>query len=298
MRDRQTTDQLPLVTVLFVDISGSTTLYTKRGDAAAFALTMACLDLVGAQITAEGGRVLRQVGDGILSLFETSVQAVRAAIRISQITEDPAYPLASQGVRVRSGMSAGLAILVEDDVYGDVANVAARLVGRADAGEIFLSETVYEMLPAELRADMQLIDQMQLRNRPTPVLVYKYAPDSERATIKATARRPTSILTMEVTYGDRLLVVGAARPHVSLGRDPDNDICVENDVVSRSHAEIAFRGDRFVLIDRSTNGTYVYAEHGPALRLVREEIVLATSGRIVLGVEETSQPIHYRVATT
>jgi adenylate cyclase len=297
MTDQETRDQLTLVTVLFVDISGSTALYAQRGDAAAFGLTKACLDLVGAQVTAEGGRVLRQVGDGLLSVFDTSVQALRAAIRILQTIEDPACPLASEGVRVRSGISAGSAVLLADDVYGDVANVAARLVGRADAGEIFLSGRVYEALPAELRANVQLIDQMLLRNRPTPVLVYKYAPDSQRATKKAVARRRASTATLEVTYGDLLLVVGAERPRISLGRDPDNDICIEDDVVSRNHAEIALRGDRFVLIDRSTNGTYVYADNGPMLRLVREEIVLATAGRIALGIEEASQPILYRVAT-
>jgi class 3 adenylate cyclase len=285
------------VTVLFVDICASTTLYAERGDAAAFGLTMRCLDLVSAPVIAEGGRVLRQVGDGILAVFEMPVQGLRAAIRISEITEDPAYPLASEGVRVRSGISSGMGILVAHDVYGDVANVAARLVGRADAGEIFLSGSVYETLPAELRADVQLIDQMVLRNRPTPVLVYKYAPDHLRLTVKAVARRGAPAATMEVTYGDLLLVVGPERPRISLGRDPDKDICIANDAVSRNHAEIVLRGDRFVLIDHSTNGTYVSADNGPMLRLVREEIVLATTGRIVLGVEETSQPIYYRVAT-
>lgn len=296
MTSHVTREQLTPVAVLFVDISGSTTLYAERGDATAFSLTKACLDLVGAQIGAAGGRVLRQVGDGVLAVFDTPVQALRAAIRISETTEDPARPLAREGVRVRSGISSGLAVLLADDVYGDVANVAARLVGRADAGEIFVSGTVYEGLPAELRATVQLIDHMVLRNRPTPVLVYKYAPDSQRATIKAVARRRATT-TIEVTYGDRLLVVGLERPRISLGRDPENDIRIEEDVVSRHHADIAQRGDRFVLVDRSTNGTYVSADNGPMLRVVREELVLASRGRIALGVEETAHPILYRVAS-
>ena len=288
-------DQLTPVTVLFVDISGSTALYAQRGDAAAFSLTKTCLELVGAQVTAAGGRVLREIGDGLLAVFETSASALHAAIRIDQAIAAPECPLASEGVRVRSGISAGLAILLADDVYGDVANVAARLVGRADAGEIFLSGRVYEGLPAELRASVQLIDQMALRNRPTPVLVYKYAPNSQRATIKAVARRRPSTATLELSRGDTLVVVGPERPQARLGRDPDNDICIEDDVVSRHHAEIALRGDRFIVIDRSTNGTYVYADNGPMLRLVREEIVLAPAGHLVLGVEETAQPIVYRV---
>src|SRR5262245_37988799 len=219
MTDQETRDQLTPVTVLFVDISGSTTLYAERGDVTAFGLTIACLDLVGAQVKAAGGRVLRQVGDGVLALFDTPAQGLGAAIQIIQTIEDPARPLASEGIRVRSGLCSGQAVLFADEVYGDVANVASRLVGRAAAGEIFLSGTVYEALPAELRANVQLIDEMDLRNRPTAVLVYKYVADNQRATIRARARRRGSPPTMEVIHGDLLFVVSAERPRVSIGRD-------------------------------------------------------------------------------
>jgi class 3 adenylate cyclase len=296
MTDQGARDQLTPVAVLFVDISGSTTLYAQRGDAAAFGLTIACLELVGAEIKAVGGRVLRQLGDGVLAVFATPVSAVRAAIEIQHATEDPACSLAREGVRVRSGISSGLAVLHDDDVYGDVANVAARLVGRAAAGEIFLSGAVYEELPAELRAQVQLIDQMLLRNRPEAVPVYKYAPDSPLTTIRTSKRRRTTAATMELQHGDVRLVVGPQRPRISIGRDPDNDICIDDDAVSRSHAEITLRGDRFMLVDRSTNGTYVDADNGPTLRLVRDELALTGMGRIVLGAEEAPHPILYRVA--
>jgi predicted component of type VI protein secretion system len=102
---------------------------------------------------------------------------------------------------------------------------------------------------------------------------------------------------LELQHGDLLLVIGPKRPRVSIGRDAENDICVEDDAVSRTHAEITLRGDRFMLVDRSTNGTYVYADNGPMLRLVRDELALTGVGRIVLGAEETSHPILYRVAS-
>jgi adenylate cyclase len=295
MTDHATRDQLTPVTVLFVDISGSTTLYAQRGDATAFGLTKACLDLVGDRVNGAGGRVLRQVGDGVLAVFDAPVTALQAAIQIIHAVEHPAAPPGSEGVRVRCGLSAGPAVLLADDVYGDVANVAARLVGRADAGEIFLSGTVYEALPVELRATVQLIDEMLLRNRPAAVAVYKYVPDNQLATIRTRARRRPATATMEVRYGDLLLVVGPERPRVSLGRDVGSDIRIDRDGVSRHHAEIVLRGDRFILVDRSTNGTYVQADNGPMLRLVREELVLTGAGHIVLGAEETPQPILYRV---
>jgi adenylate cyclase len=289
-------DRLIPVTVLFVDISDSTTLYAQRGDAIAFGLAKACLDLAAAQVEAAGGRVLRHVGDGILAAFATPGQSLRAAIQIKQAMEDPTCSLESEGVRVHSAMSSGPAVLLADDVYGDVANVAARLVGRAGAGEILLSGKVYEGLPADLRARVQLIDEMLLRNRPTPVLVYKYVADSQLATIRAGATRRASTAVMEVIHDDLLFVVGPERPRVTMGRDPENDVRIEDDVVSHQHAEITIVGDRFILVDRSTNGTYVYPDNGPMLRVLREELVLTGAGRIGLGIEETSRPILYRIA--
>jgi class 3 adenylate cyclase len=296
MADQAAPDGLSPVTVHFVDMSGSTALYARRGDAEAFGLTKECLDLVCAQVRTAGGRVLRLVGDGVLSVFERPEQALRAAIEINQAIDDPAGRMAREGIRVRSGICSGFGVLESDDVYGDVANVAARLISRAGAGEIFISGSVYEGLSDDLRARVQFIDEMLLRNRPDPVLVYKYVDDHQFATIKTVPRR-ASTATMEVTFGELLVVVGRQRPRITLGRDVENDIRIEADVVSRTHAEIALSGDRFVLTDRSTNGTYVYADNGPMLRVVREELVLASAGRIFLGVEETARPIRYRVAT-
>jgi class 3 adenylate cyclase len=295
MAAQQTQGQLTPLTVLFADITGSTTLYAQRGDATAYALATQCLEVAGAQIGAAGGRVMKKLGDGLLAVFDTPVQAVQAAVQIRQGLDDPACTLASQGVRLRIGISCGRAVLVTDDVYGDVVNVAARLVALAGADEIFLSGKVYEALPPELRAKIRLIDQILLRNRPAPVLVYEYAREESEATVSVGVRRRASTATMEVTHGDQLLVVGPERPRVTIGRHAENDIRVEHDVVSRNHAEIALRGDRFVLVDRSTNGTYVHVDNGPMLRIVREEIVLAGHGRIVLGADE-APPIRFRVA--
>jgi hypothetical protein len=143
---------------------------------------------------------------------------------------------------------------------------------------------------------VQLIDEMLLRNRPTPVLVYKYVADGPLATIRAEARRRTSTAILEVSHGDLRFVVGPERARVTMGRDPENDIRIEDEVVSHKHAEITGAGDRFMLVDRSTNGTYVHPDNGLVLRVLREELVLTGAGRIVLGVEETSNPILYRIS--
>ena len=99
---------------------------------------------------------------------------------------------------------------------------------------------------------------------------------------------------MEIDPRRALLVVGPERPRLTIGRHASSDVRVEHEAVSRIHAEIILRGDKFVLIDRSTNGTYVHVDDGPILRIVREELVLAGTGRIVPGVEPP-EAIRYRM---
>lgn len=283
------------VTVLFADITGSTTLYAQRGDATAFALASACLDVVDAKVLAGGGRVVKRLGDGVMAVFDAPDAALAAAVEIRTALDDPVNPLNREGLRVRAGIACGKAVVVAGDVYGDVVNVAARLVGLAGGDEIFLSGTVYERLPALRRAQMRVIDQLLLRNRPSPVLVYELMREERDATVSINMRPRAAMATMQLTHGERLFVVSPERVRVTIGRHADSDIRVEHEAVSRTHAEISLRGEKFVLVDCSTNGTYVHVDNGPMLRIVREEIVLTGGGRIVPGVEP-EQPIRYLVA--
>jgi DNA-directed RNA polymerase subunit RPC12/RpoP len=62
---------------------------------------------------------------------------------------------------------------------------------------------------------------------------------------------------LELKYRDQVIEVNKKRSIVTMGRDPENDIVIKNRLVSRSHAVILCRKDRFVLIDESKNGTFI-----------------------------------------
>ena len=285
------------VTILFADISDSTTLYAQRGDATAFTLASACLEVAESCIRAAGGRVVKRLGDGLLALFERPAPAVEAAVQLQRSLAESSAALSCENLRVHCGISSGPAVLASDDVYGDVVNVAARLVGLASSDEIFLSGTVYDALPAAMRDKARLIDPLPLRNRPRAVLVYEYMSEEIDATVSAPPRPRAAMPTLEIRHGDLRLLVGAdpAKPTLSIGRHARHDIRIDHEAVSRDHAKIILRGDRFVLTDRSTNGTYIHVQSGPILRVVRDEVALTGSGRIVPGVE-TEPPILYLVA--
>jgi adenylate cyclase len=280
--------------VLFADISGSTTLYAERGDAAAFRLASVCLTAVERAIGAGGGRVVKRLGDGMLALFEQSNAALRTALAARASLADPDHTAQRTGLRVRFGIGCGEVVLADDDVFGDVVNVAARLLGLARPDEILLAGTAYETLEAELRDRVHLIDQLVLRNRPAPVPVYKFVDDELDATAGVETRARGDSAVLEIAFAATVFVLGPERPRLSIGRHSAHDICVDHEAVSRLHAEIMLRGGKFILADRSMNGTYVHIENGPVLRLVREELSLSGTGRIVPGVD-TGTPIRFRL---
>jgi class 3 adenylate cyclase len=290
-----TRDQTASLTVLFADMTGSTLLYALRGNEEAFSVTSGCLALLEEHVRASGGRVIKRIGDAVLATFATAAGAVSAAAAMHHALEDARRALHGENVHVRIGMSTGTAVLDDGDVYGDVVNVAARLVGLAGADEIFLAGETYEALPPAMHDSIRLIDQLALRGRPNAVVVYEYLWKTEGATVSAGEPTRSRGTILEVRYGTSSFALGPTRPLLKLGRDDENDIAVPEEVVSRHHADIVLRGDKFLVVDRSTNGTYVITDVGPSFRLTREELVLAASGRIYLG-SKLLEPVRYQLA--
>jgi adenylate cyclase len=282
------------ITVIFADISGSTLLCAVRGDETAYKLVSTCLTILEGEVQRFGGRVIKRVGDAILAVFEQAEPAVRAAHGMQVALEAPGSEVHAEGVRVRVGVATGTAVLDAGDIYGDVVNVAARLTSLAGADEVFMAGETYEALPADMRDPIQVIDQLALRGRPDWVLVYRYLWKQEGATVSTNVRPRGYSAALELTYGSEKFQLGTSRPKLTVGRDPENDISIDETVVSRRHCEVVLRGDKFLLVDRSTNGTWVLTDGGDVFRVTREEITLAGSGRILPG-RQNLEPVRYRV---
>jgi hypothetical protein len=280
--------------VLFADISGSTLLYAMRGDEEAFRLSSMCLNLVQEELEACGGRIVKRLGDALMAVFAAGEAAVQAAAGLQRRMADAQCVLHDEGVHVRVGIAWGSAVFDDGDVYGDVVNVAARLVSLAGADEILLSAAAHDCLPQRMQGSSRLIDRVAIRGRPDRVLIYEYLWQKEDLTASVLKRRPEPSWTLEVHFAGQPLFVGAARARLTIGRTAESDITIDLDVVSRWHAEIVMRGDKFVLVDSSTNGTYVRVDNGPVLRICRDEITLAGNGAIMPGRDD-APAIEYRL---
>ena len=99
-----------------------------------------------------------------------------------------------------------------------------------------------------------------------------------------------------VSFRDTTIEVTDLKKHINMGRADDNDLVVKGNLISRIHARIEKRRGRFMLIDQSTNGTFLQSDTGEETFVRRDSAELVGEGIIGLGrVAKPGTPlaIHY-----
>jgi class 3 adenylate cyclase len=154
--------------ILFSDLTGSTALYTKAGDAAAFRLVDDHFDVLRRAIDDAGGTVVKTMGDAIMAAFIEPDACVRAAIACLRgfATFQKTHPNgADTGLKL--GLFAGPCYVVTAnetiDYFGQTVNCAARVQHLADSGEIVFDAQVYAHLPEEDRAQLTVVEHLEAR---------------------------------------------------------------------------------------------------------------------------------------
>jgi len=130
------------VTVFFTDIAGSTAMTQNLGDAVAQQIVRAHNRIVREALTEFNGKEIKHTGDGIMASFSTTSNGVEGSIKIQletakHNTNNPDLPL-----HIKIGLNAGEPISEDNDLFGSTVQMAARIVDKAKADEIFVSEIV------------------------------------------------------------------------------------------------------------------------------------------------------------
>jgi class 3 adenylate cyclase len=135
--------ELKAVTVLFTDLQGSTAIYERVGDLRAYDLVRRHFAALRAIVAAEGGAVVKTIGDAVMASFADPLWAMRAAVRMSHAVSS----LGEGDLLLKIGLHSGPCIAVELnerlDYFGRTVNIAARVQGLAASGEIVCTEIVY-----------------------------------------------------------------------------------------------------------------------------------------------------------
>jgi class 3 adenylate cyclase len=269
--------------VLFADVAGSTRLYETLGDAEALSTIGRCIALVRSVCEGHGGRLIKTIGDEAMVMFPEADQAAEAAAEMqARISGQPLSDRVRIAIRV--GFNFGPAIEVENDVFGDSVNVAARMVGFAKAEQVILSAQTVAALTPSLRSRVRQIDSLTVKGKHDDIAIYELLWQDSEAELTAMTMRPRVVPAhIRLRHGTREIELDEARPSCTLGRDQQNDVAIADKMASRMHARIERRRDKFVLVDQSTNGTYVTIEGEPEVQLRREELMLRGRGQISFG---------------
>ena len=269
--------------VLFADISGSTRLYEELGDSQALSRIDGCLRLLRDAALEFGGRVVKTTGDGVMCAFDQAEAGLHAA-RFMQVRLAEQAALGGPPLAIHVGCHYGSVLESDGDLYGDCVNVAVRVVGLAKAGQIITTQEVVGRLGERLRERVRMLDRVAVKGKREPLEIFELSwQEAEDLTTLGT-RFEEVPARLKLVVGSRELWFDAAGGNaLRLGRDAACDIVIVDRRVSRQHARIERRRDKFMLIDESANGTYVAVSGEPEICLRREELVLRASGRICIG---------------
>jgi adenylate cyclase len=159
-----------LAAILFADIQGYTALM-QVDEAKANSFREKLKKNLDHEALLHNGRILKLSGDGALCIFNSAIEAVRAAIGIQKaMLLEPVVPL-------RIGIHTGDVMFEEGDVYGDGVNIASRIESFAVAGSVFISGKVFDEIKNQKDIQTVSLGKFALKNVSIPVEIFAVAND-------------------------------------------------------------------------------------------------------------------------
>jgi formylglycine-generating enzyme required for sulfatase activity/class 3 adenylate cyclase len=182
-----------LAAIVAADISGYSRLMEIDEEGTHGRVKRIERDLIEPSIAEHHGRLVKTTGDGFIAIFDSPVEAVRCGIVIQQnmIGRNAALPK-HHWIEYRIGVNLGDVIIEATDVYGDGVNVASRLEGIAEPGQVFISGGIYEQIKHKLVCGYESLGDRKVKNITDPVRVYRVLPDP--AAFQKTRKRRENIL--------------------------------------------------------------------------------------------------------
>ncbi|MEO1556396.1 MAG: alpha/beta fold hydrolase [Pseudomonadota bacterium] len=142
--------------------------------------------LIDPEIARNQGQIIKTTGDGLLAVFHSAEDAVRAAIDIQKgMAQRERARSEDTRITFRIGINVGDVVFDEGDVFGDAVNVASRLESMSEPGGICISDVVYQLVQDGLDARFKNLGSQKVKNITRPVLVWQWTPDTTSEQVDA-----------------------------------------------------------------------------------------------------------------
>jgi hypothetical protein len=285
--------------IVFADVVGSTRLYEELGDQRAREVVATCIDIMRHATEEHHGTVIKTMGDEVMSTFAIANDALNAAAKMQKsITGNPELTAEGHHVAIRIGCHAGPVVV-------EIATCSVQRPrqshdqpgqGRTDHHDRGHGRAAV----AGLAVGGAAIDVATLKGQGAEVTLFEVLWQTEDITsmlpsVRISATEGRRAMRLRLTFDGGEVMLTEQRPNVAIGRADDNDLVIRGNLISRLHARIEINRNKFVLIDQSTNGTFVQAEGGEELFVRRDSVQIKGEGLIGLGrVPERDSPLTIR----
>jgi TolB-like protein/class 3 adenylate cyclase len=265
-----------LAAILAADVAGYSRLMGADEEGTLERLKAQRREFLDPKIAEHRGRIVKTTGDGLLVEFASVVDAVRCAVAVQQaMPERNTGVAAGNRIELRIGINLGDVIVEDDDLYGDGVNIAARIEALADAGGVFVSNTVHDHVRDRLPFVFEDLGEQQVKNITRPVRVYRVR--------DAATKSPSALVPSALPLPDKPSI--AVLPFANMSGDPEQeyfaDGMVEEIITALSRIRWLFviaRNSTFTYKGRPVDVKQVGRELG--VRYVLEGSVRKAGGRV------------------
>ena len=250
-----------LAAILAADVAGYSRLMGADEEGTHERLKALRRELLDPKIAEHRGRVVKTTGDGMLVEFGSVVDAVRCAVEVQQaMPERNSGAAADNRIELRIGINLGDVIVEGDDLYGDGVNIAARIEALADAGGVFVSNTVHDHVRDRLPFVFEDLGEQQVKNIARPVRVYRV----RDASTAANAPAPPGALALPLPDKPSIAVL----PFANLSGDPEQEYFADGmvDEIITALSRIRWL---FVI---AQNSSFSYKGQSPDVKQVGREL--------------------------
>jgi class 3 adenylate cyclase/TolB-like protein len=163
-----------LKAILLADVVGYSRLMSADEEGTHVKLVDYVKNLIEPQIAEYGGRLIRSMGDGFLVEFNSAADAVCCGLDLQDsIAERDGGADRDHQIRLRIGINTGDVISDDRDIYGNSVNIAARLEGLAEPGEIYVTRGVRDQLQGHPDLSLEDRGDRRVKNFERPIRVYR-----------------------------------------------------------------------------------------------------------------------------
>ena len=236
-----------LTAILVADVVGYSRLMGEDEVGTLSELTAHREELIDFKIAEHHGRIVKVMGDGLLVVFSSIVEAVQCAVQIQNgMIARNADVAENRRIQFRVGINVGDVIVEAGDIFGDGVNVAARLEGLAEPGGICISRSVHDQIRDKLDLTMDDLGEVEVKNIARPVRAWRWSPSNHQPRVAESELGTRTPSTSKPSI--------AVLPFRNMSQDPDNEYF--SDGISEDVITLLSRNRWLYVIARNSSFTY------------------------------------------